>query len=517
MKISSIKAIDSPRSYEEVLGEIDPKTMNFHDPRVMRTVFWEGNVTGIFQVTSVGMAKLLQRVRPTCFDDVAAVCALFRPGPLGSKMDELFANRKNGLEEVTYDHPILEGIMKDTYGCLVYQEQMLEIGRLLGKMSWKDTNRLRKLFLKKDRSKQDSFLDEEGKYLKETLIKGVMENGLSQEKGEELWGMLSAFGGYGFNASHAKSYGMVTMQTAYLRTHYPMEFFAALLTKGQAADLQTYVNDIKRQGFEILPVDVNVSKADHRVEGNGIRLALSSIKGIGPSAVEKIVLGQPYASFVDFLLDSGTSKTIADVLIRTGAFTDLEPGTSVSTLVARHEAFRSDKKLSHKKNRDIVAPTLLAIQGKPDDPIELMERERELLGFNLRGTPFSINGRYDKIDRLVAEGLCSKGWSEFIEDESESVLIAPFLVKSVKERPQKNGKLFAFLRLTDRDGNEYEAPAFANIWEHVRTGVRAGDVYIIILHRRDDDPASFVIGRPGWAQSAKSAAQAFLPIDGISI
>ena len=510
-------AVRTGRTHGDVLAEIDPKTMNFNDPLIMKTVFWEGNVTGIFQVTSVGMAKLLQRVKPTCFDDIAAVCALFRPGPLGSKMDELFANRKNGIEEVHYDHPILEGIMKDTYGCLVYQEQMLEIGRLMGKMSWKDTNRLRKLFLKKDKSKQDDYIKKEEEELKELLIKGIIENGLSREKGEELWDMCGRFGGYGFNRSHSYSYGMVTMQTAYLRTHYPMEFFAALLTKGQAADLQTYVNDIKRQGFEIWPVDVNLSKEDHRVEGNGIRLALSSVKGIGPSAVQKIVSGQPYASFVDFLLDSGASKTIADVLIRTGAFTDIEPGVSVSTLIAQHEAFRADKKLSHKKNRDLVRPTLSAVEHREDDPIALMEMERELLGFNLRGTPFSINGRYDKIDRLVSAGLCSKGWAEFIEDESESVLIAPFLVKSVKERAQKNGKTMAFLRLTDRDGLEYEVPSFANIWEHVRTGVRAGDVYVMIVHRRDDDPGSFVSGRPGWAQSAKSASQAFIPIDGIKV
>ncbi len=505
------------RSQDDVLREIDPKTMDFNDMDIMRTVFWEGNTTGIFSVTSVGMMKLFQRVKPTCFDDVSAVCALFRPGPLGSKMDELFANRKNGLEQVRYDHPILEGIMRDTYGCLVYQEQMLEIGRLMGKMSWKDTNRLRKLFLKKDRSKQDSFLDEEGRYLKETLVRGVVENGLTETKGEELWSMLSAFGGYGFNKSHSHAYAMVTMQTAYLRTHYPMEFFAALLSKGQAADLQTYVNDIRRQGFEILPVDVNVSKADHRVEGNSIRLALSSIKGVGPSAVQKIVAGQPYASFVGFLLDSGTSKTIVNSLIGVGAFTDLEPGVSVGTLLARDKAFREDRRLSHKRNRDIVAPTLGAIQAGEDDPIEMMERERSLLGFNIRGTPFSINGRYDKIDRLVADGLCARGWSEFIEDESQQVLVAPFLVKSLKERPQKNGKLFAFLRLTDRDGNEFEAPAFANIWEHVRSGVRVGDVYVMIVHRRDDDPGSFMIGRPGWAQSAKSAASTFLPIDGIRI
>jgi DNA polymerase-3 subunit alpha len=477
-------------------------------------------MTGIFQVTSSGMAKLLQRVKPTCFDDVAAVCALYRPGPLGSGMDALFANRKNGLEEVTYDHPILEEIMRDTYGCLVYQEQMLEVGRRMGNMSWKDTNRLRKLFLKKDKSKQDDFIHKEEEELKGKLVAGVVSHGLSEEKGHELWEMLSKFGGYGFNASHAKAYGMVTMQTAYLRTHYPMEFFSALLTAGQSEDLQTYVNDIKKQGFNILPVDVNRSGRTHNIEGNGIRLALSSAKGVGAAAVDKMLANRPadgYKSFEEFLLDSGANKTVCDVLIRVGAFHDLCPGVSVKTLAMRHEAFRADKKLSHKKNRDIVKPTLDAIWGPKDDPIELMEQERELMGFNLRGTPFSINDRYSKIDRLVAEGLCQSGFKEFIEDEAQEVLIAPLLVKSLKERPQKNGKLFAFLKLADRDGMEYEAPAFANIWEHVRAGIRAGDVYIIILHRRKDDPASFVVGRPGWAQSAKSAAQSFIPVDQLNV
>ncbi|MBV9125636.1 MAG: DNA polymerase III subunit alpha [Planctomycetes bacterium] len=510
-------ALNTKRTKEEVLKEIDPKTMDFNDINVMKTVFWQGNMTGIFQVTSAGMAKLLQRVKPTCFDDVAAVCALFRPGPLGSKMDELFANRKNGLEEVTYDHPILEEIMRDTYGCLVYQEQMLEVGRRMGKMSWKDTNRLRKLFLKKDKSKQDDYIKKEEDELKAKLVQGVIENGLTAEKGEELWEMLSKFGGYGFNASHAKAYGMVTMQTAYLRTHYAMEFFAALLTVGQAEDLQTYVNDIRRQGFNILPVDVNLSGKAHKIEGNGIRLALSAVKGVGASAVEKLVANQPYSSFTQFLLDSGSNKTVVQALIDVGAFETVAPGLSVKTLTARHDAFRSDKKLSAKKNRDLALSVLAAVDAGPDDPIELMEKERELLGFNLRGTPFSINGRIEKIDRLVAEGLCEAGFKEFVEDETQRILIAPLVVKAIKERPQKNGKLFAFLKLADRDGQEYEAPCWGNVWEHVRTGVRAGDVYVTLLHRREDDPGSFVVGKPGWGHTAKQSASYFIPIDKLEL
>lgn len=782
------------RTYEDVLYEIDPKVMNFNDLEIMKTVFWNGNMTGIFSVTSQGMMKLFQQVKPTSFEDISAVCALYRPGPLGSGMDQMYARRKNGLENVTYDHPILEDILKDTYGCLVYQEQMLEIGRRMGKMDWKDTNRLRKLFLKKDKSKQDDYIKKEEDELRQKLINGVVENGLTNTKGQELWEMLSKFGGYGFNAcltgdtvlirssanenckqevsinelwenqesrtktggmtpiakkmkyagvqvlqldpdgrirpgklkrvisngikdvweirtesgksikatlnhrffttdgykrvdelhigsdvvmigkesyeklgpsqhasgktynnegwpegsdnpawidgrtgffnnaidivrerasgicefcdekqdivskhslefahispldlfdgdyakyhsagnilhlcnschkkfdyakcerkprwskgrpsvvdiiseivyigkentfdiemeteghnfiandfvshnSHSKAYAMVTMQTAYLRTKYPMEFFAALLTRGQAADLQTYVNDIQKQGFQILPVDVNLSGVDHKIEGTAIRLALSSIKGIGASAVEKIVAHQPYKSFLEFLFESGTSKTIVDALIKVGAFLNIEK-TNTTTLALRHDHFRSDKKLSLKKNREIVEPTLLSIKEVEDDQISLIQWERELLGFNLRGTPFSINDRYNKIDRLVYAGLCTEGWQDFADDESKEVIVAPFLIKEKKETAQRNGKTMAWLRLTDRNGVEFEAPSFGNIWEHVKGSVRTGDVYIMIVHKRKDDPSSFIVGKPGWAQTAKTAAQAFIPIDQIKI
>ncbi len=384
-------------------------------------------------------------------------------------------------------------------------------------MSWKDTNRVRKLRLKKDKSKSEEYIAKEERELKDIFISGLVKSGLTEKRGEELWSEIAAWGSYGFNAAHAKAYGMVTMQTAYLRFHYPLEFFAALLTVGQADELQTYVNGIQKQGFEILPVDVNKSGKSHLMEGNAIRLALGSVKTLGPSAVDKVVAHQPYLSFEQFLTESTASKTVCDALIRTGAFTDLCPDVSVATLLLRHEAYRSDKKLSHKKNRDVVAPTLQAIWGPKDDPIELMSMEQAFLGFNLRGTPFSINDRYSKVDRLVEEGICSPGWKEFAEDEGILEVCAPFLVKSIKERPQKNGKLFAYLKLTDRDGQEFEAPCFANIWEHVRTSVRMGDVYVMIVHRRENEPTSFVVGRPGWKQTPRSAASAFIAIDFLEI
>ena len=517
MKVKSVKIVHAPRTYTDVLHEVDPKVIDFNDQRIMKTVFWDGNMTGIFQVTSGGMAKLFQRVKPECFNDVAATAALYRPGPLGSGMDKMYADRKNGLEKVEYEHPLLKEILGETYGVYVYQEQVLELCRRVAGMSWKDTNRVRKLRLKKDKSKSADLIAKEESELRELFVSGLSKNGISHARAEQLWKDLEAWGSYGFNVAHAKSYGMVTMQTAYLRTHYPMEFFAALLSKGQAADLQSYVNDIRRQGFEVKPIDANLSSADYKVEGNGIRLALSSVKGVGPSAVQKIVAGQPYSSFGQFLLDSGVSKTIVNALIHTGAFNDLEPGVSIATLVLRHETFRADKKLSHKKNRESTLQTLAAMIGPADDPIALMVNERELLGFNLRGTPFSINSRNEKIDRLIDLGLCESGLGEFIVDEEKLSLVAPLLVKSIREKPQKNGKLFAFLKLSDRDGNEVEAPAWANVWEHVRSGIREGDAYVIVLHRKADDPGRIVVGKPGWAHTARSAASYFLPVDKLEV
>ena len=200
MKISSIEHVEAPRSYEDVLSEIDPKTMDFDDMNVMKTVFWDGNMTGIFQVTSGGMVKLFKQVKPSCFKDVAATAALFRPGPLGSKMDQMYANRKNGLEEVSYEHPLLEEILGETYGVYVYQEQILELCRRVALMSWKDTNRVRKLRLKKDKSKSAEFIAKEEAELKELFVSGLVKTGLSEARGEQLWKDLEAWGSYGFNS-----------------------------------------------------------------------------------------------------------------------------------------------------------------------------------------------------------------------------------------------------------------------------------------------------------------------------
>jgi DNA polymerase-3 subunit alpha len=508
-KTCELLAARSGRPVQDFLDEIDPKRMDFNDQKVMETVFWPGNLTGIFQASQKGMRRLLMQARPTTFDDVSAVCALYRPGPLGSGMDQLFCRRKHGEEEVTYDHPFLREILGDTYGCLVYQEQLLEIGRRLGNMSWKDVNRLRKLFLKKDKSKQDDFVKKEEEELRQKLIDGCVSHGLTAEKGAELWEMLSFFGGYGFNVAHAKSYGMVTMQTAYLRTYHPVEFFAAVLACGQTGEVQEDVDDIRRQGFKVLPVDVNLSRQDFQLEEDSIRLSLNSVHGIGKKAAEKIIENGPYTDFLDFLRRSKANKTAIEALIKVGAFERF--GDHPALLLARYELYVKMK--GHlKKGREDFEAAYAALTAEPADPGTLSAWERELIGFNILYSPFVMNGRAQKIQMFLDAGVAIE-YDDFLEREDTDQAYVPVFLKDWKERPQKNKQMMAFLKFGTPDGREFEAPCFGGVWPMLKNTLRKNDIYIACFHRKDGDQGRLIVGKPGWRHERKDVMGFFLRVD----
>lgn len=205
--LATLKVIDaccrlvssrSGRQLDDVMSEIDPKKIDYNDKKVLETVFWQGNTTGVFQITSDGLRKLYMATKPDCFSDVAVVPALYRPGPLESGMDKMFVNRKHGREAVSYDHPILEEILKETYGVFAYQEQVLEMGRRLGKLSWGDTNRLRKLFLKRTKDAA-SKRDAEAEELESKLTDGFKANGMDDEWCKKTWNSLTKWARYGFS------------------------------------------------------------------------------------------------------------------------------------------------------------------------------------------------------------------------------------------------------------------------------------------------------------------------------
>lgn len=505
-------------SFQEEYEKISGDNLDLDDPKALEHVFVLGNFAGIFQFTGKGIRKVAKSIRPTSFKDVSAIAALYRPGPLGSGMHKLYAGNKKAYlaGELKFEHPILKEIMEPTYGCLVYQEQMLQMGAKLGKLSGPDVQRLRKLLLKKDKSKSDEWLLAEKKDLIAKFSKGAVENGYTEEGALDAWKMMEKFGGYGFNKAHSDAYSKVTMQTAHLATYHPLEFYSALLTKGQAGDMQDYISDIKKAGIRILPVDVNRSKMEHVVEQEegkkpGIRLSFRVVNGVGKSAVEKILASQPYEDWFDFVLRSKASKTAIAPLIAVGAFEKLHK--NMKHVERWYEIFQRDTKYKSKKWDEYIA----LCKAVEDPDYELHDKvalENALMGFSVRGSPFEILDRKKKIEGVFGDSTLN--YTEFVEG-TEEVGILPVVLKDFKERAQRNGKMMCFLKLADDTGAEFEAPAFANIWQWIAPKARKGTVYIATFNRKLDEPENLVLGRPGWNQSQHSSNQSFINVDELEL
>lgn len=246
------------------------------------TLLQKANTKGIFQLESAGMQNLLRRLGPTDFEDIIAIVALFRPGPLGSGMADDFITRKRHPDQIAYPHPTLEPVLKDTLGVVVYQEQVMLISQVIAGFTMPEADKLRKAMGKKDASIID---DLEGKFLK-----GAEKKGIDKKLAENLYSMIKKFGEYGFNKSHSAAYALVTYQTAFLKTHYPIQYMTALLSaQPEQNDITAYINDCRMMGISVLPPSINDSGYDFTIEGNAIRFGLKAIKGLGEKAIEIII------------------------------------------------------------------------------------------------------------------------------------------------------------------------------------------------------------------------------------
>lgn len=512
----------------ELREMIRSKNMNLDDPKVMEHVFKKGNFAGIFQFTEKGIRRVAMNVEPDTFSDISAISSIYRPGPLAGGFDKLYAHNKHHPEDVVYEHPLLEDILKSTRGCIVFQEQLMKICNVMGKMSWKDVNAVRKVLLKKDKSKSEEFLKAENERLTNLFLKGCEENGFDKTKAEKLWKDLLAFGGYGFNKAHSHCYSVMTMQCAYLATYYPMEWYAAVLTKGQSGELQQYVGDIKRAGIKILPVDINASKGSHLVEGNTLRLAFSSIKGVGPAAIEKIVAAQPYVSFPDFIERSGVGKTAIEPLIVAGAFDSIYPNMQdLDVNYALYNEKKDYQRATKPKSRPEAETwedwvKLFELENQIDDyPLhKKVDFENEMFGFSLRGSAFEILDREKKIVKFLEDSLSSPTQCYFGVEHADAIaspnatIVLPVIVKRIFEKPQRNSQMFAFLTFETIDGKEFDAPAFASIWKFIKPITRLNRVYMATFNRRmDEDPTSLLVGKPGFAHTAASSAKAMINVD----
>jgi len=270
------------------------------------------DTVGVFQLESPGQRQLLGRLQPRCFSDIIAEISLFRPGPMQADMITPYVRRKNSQEKITYLHPTLRPILKETYGVIIFQEQILKIAHKLAGFSYGEADTLRRA-MTKDKSHQEMAK------LKKWFIKGCLNKGTTKEVAEEVFSRISAFASFGFCKAHAASFAYITYQSAYLKAHHPLEFYVGLLNAGQVGSYPKSVilNDARRRGFQVLSPHVNFSQEGFSIEGKAIRIGLSSIKGIGPRFIERILSAREsglFLSMEDFTsrvsLPSSAIKTL---------------------------------------------------------------------------------------------------------------------------------------------------------------------------------------------------------------
>ena len=468
------------KATEIIRKQIDSTFNIAHIPlqekRVYQTIS-SGSTTGIFQCESSGMTKLILKLQPSCFEDIIALVALFRPGPLGSGMVEDFVERKHGRQAITYMHPDLEPILKDTYGMILYQEQVQSIAATLAKYSLGEADLLRRAMGKKDKAEMER--------QKSRFIEGCQLNHVDPMISGQLFDLMEKFAEYGFNKSHSAAYGLVAYQTAFMKTFYPEQFMAAIMTCdiSDTSKVVRYIEDCQKLGFKILPASINRSDIEFDVPApKTIGYGLAAIKGIGESGVRPIVneriTNGPYQDLSDFSkrvdLSKIGKKTIEN-LIEVGALDEFGY-TRKELLQLLPEAIKWSTKLFHSTTQGQVSlfsfneiedshrPPWEGIQkkplkfGKPWDFEDLLA-EKNLTGLFLTGHPMELYQQENKIFSTanlidLAHILSADGRGP----RKAEVSLVVFLSEQFQRRTLK-GNLMASLRL-EQPGIAVEAVMF---------------------------------------------------------
>lgn len=379
----------------------DPAVLGAMDDPETYAMLATGNTLGVFQLDSSGMQALVRKLQPTRFEDISALLALYRPGPLGMDMHIAFANRKNGFESVQYEHPDLEPILGETYGVIVYQEQVMKIATDICGFTMAEADALRKAVGKKIRSLMEAQKDQ--------FIAGGVAKGYEQKFIAATWELIERFAEYGFNKAHTVAYGVISYQTAWLKTHYPVEYMAALLTsvKANKDTKPLYLAECRRMGIAVRPPDVNTSGVDFTPSGDEIRFGMSAVRGVGEGLVQEIVAAREehgqFVDFVDFCRKvpaSVLNKRAIGNLVQAGAFTGV--GHTRRGLAAVYEQI-IDAELQRKKAESAGQFSLFdAAQDSPgelptmDETLiaedeygkeEILRAEREMLGLYVSDHP----------------------------------------------------------------------------------------------------------------------------------
>jgi len=453
---------------------IDLSEIPLDDPKVYASLA-TGSSLGLFQLESEGMKNLLIRLKPESFKEIIALIALYRPGPLDSGMIEEFIKRRHGIEPIIYEHPLLEGILKDTYGVIVYQEQVMRIASTLAHFSLEDADNLRRAMAKKDALEMVK--------QKEKFLEGAKRNRIPLRKAEKIFEQMETFGRYGFNKSHSAAYALLAYQTAYLKTHFPIEFMAALLTSEaqNAEKIMRYLAECREMGMTILPPDINESYRNFTVLGNQIRFGLAAVKNVGDAAIEVILREREergkFRSLYDFCRRVDLRKVnrrVIESLIKCGAF-DFTKVYRSQMLTALEEILHWAQSLQRKKETpqmSIWGSNLDELEERYPEIEEFSQQqlilfEKETIGFYISRHPLSPY--QEEIRRITEEdsSTLSSG------PNGKEVKLCG-LVSQMKEVVTKKGDRMAFINLEDMKG-WVEVILFPDLFKTASSYLRGGE------------------------------------------
>ena len=448
-----------------------------------------GNTDGIFQLESSGMREILTSMKPDCIEDIIALIALYRPGPMNMVPD--FISRKLGKTQISYELPQLKDILRETYGVILYQEQVMQIASAIGRYTMAEADTLRKVMSKKKVAEMDKEMPK--------FLVGAKQNHIPEEKATRIWEQMKKFAEYGFNKSHSTAYAMISYQTAYLKAHYPEEFMAALLTseKDNRDKIIRYINSCKEMGINVLPPDINESLSDFTASAGHIRFGMAAVKNVGVGAVESILearrKGEKYPSFQDFSQRVDlrrVNKRVIESLIKCGAFDSLghkrralfscyEETMNVAQKLRKSKA-SSQVSLLEGLDTSTGGGNMYGAAAPPDvgewDHKELLMYEKEALGFYITGHPLS---RY----RQKLEFVTNANSENISERRDKDEVIIAGVVSNIKELTTKRKDVMAYITLEDLYGS-MSIICFADVYQKAKALLK-GDEPVLLKGQLD--------------------------------
>ena len=452
------------------------------DDRKVYSLLSKGETDGVFQFESDGMRKYLIDLKPNIFEDLIAMVALYRPGPM--QFIDSFIARKHGREKVQYDHPLVENTLKETYGVTVYQEQVMRISRELGGLSGGEADTLRKAISKKKTSLMMKF--------QEKIIEGASKNQVPRATIDKIWQDWLKFAEYAFNKSHATCYALVAYQTAWLKAHYPVEFMAALLSlEDDSSAVPNKIEVCKNMGINIIPPNINRSVAEFSVHGSDVLFGLRAIKNLGEAAMRAIIEDREqngvYTNIFHFcsrLDSSSVNKTVLESLIAAGAMDEME-GTRaqkwevIEQALALSSGDQRDRKRGQTSLFDLISdeddadffPPLPAVEDW--SYLYKLDQEKAVLGFYMSGHPLF---EYRALVKHLTNADSRTGKNK----NADLVLVG--IVASISRKKDSKGNPIAFVEMEDTSGR-FEVPLFNRDFAKYIASLQIGGVYLVMGNR----------------------------------